>query len=189
MATVLFINACMRGDESRTLQLCKEYLSTKAGYTIEEVNLNELCLAPFTGEKALYRMKKQAEGAWDDPIFSLAKQMTQADEIVIGVPYWDLSFPAALKTYLEYCCVCDITFHYTEEGRPEGLCHSKKLTYITTSGGFIGDKNYGYDYVCGLADMLALGTPRFISAEGLDIIGMDIEAQMNKARQALSHLD
>lgn len=114
--------------------------------------------------------------------------MAEADEIVIGAPYWDLSFPAALKTYLEHCCVCDVTFHYTQEGRPEGLCKSKTLTYITTSGGFIGDKNFGYDYVFGLAEMLSLGNPRFISAEGLDIIGMDIDAQIDKARQAIKEL-
>ena len=93
---------------------------------------------------AMISAQQQAEKNWDDPIFEYAKQMAQADEIVIGTPYWDLSFPAALKTYLEYCCVCDITFHYTNEGRPEGLCKSKTMTYITTSGGFIADKNYGY---------------------------------------------
>ena len=71
---------------------------------------------------------------------------------------------------------------------PEGLCKSKTLTYITTSGGFIGDKNFGYDYVCGLTEMLSLGKPRFISAEGLDIIGMDIDAQIDKARQAIKEL-
>ena len=47
----------------------------------------------------------------------------EADEIVIGAPYWDLSFPAALKTYLEHCCVCDVTFHYTQEGRPEAYAN------------------------------------------------------------------
>lgn len=189
MGTVLFINACMRGKDSNTLKLCQEYLSKKDKDMIEEVTLNELQLAPLTGEKAAYRMEKQAEKNWDDPIFEYAKQMAQADEIVIGTPYWDLSFPAALKTYLEYCCVCDITFHYTNEGRPEGLCKSKTMTYITTSGGFIADKNYGYDYLCGLADMLSLGKTRFISAEGLDIIGMDVEGQMEKARNAISELD
>lgn len=189
MATILFVNACMRGEESRTLTLCREYLNKKSNDTIEEVNLNEIQLSPFTGEKAGYRMLKQSEGAWDDPIFDLAHQMAKADEVVIGAPYWDLSFPAALKTYIEHCCVCDITFHYTHEGRPEGLCKSQKLTYFTTSGGFIADKNFGYDYICGIAEMFDLGETRFVSAEGLDIIGMDIEAQMDKAREAIANLD
>ena len=170
MSTILFVNACMRGNDSRTLSLCKEYLATKTSDDIEEVNLDKLALSPLSGSSAAYRMEKQAEKAWEDPIFTYAKQMAEADEIVIGAPYWDLSFP------------------YTQEGRPEGLCKSKTLTYITTSGGFIGDKNFGYDYVLGLAEMLSLGNPRFISVEGLDIIGMDIDAQIDKARQAIKEL-
>ena len=34
-------------------------------------------------------------------MFDLASQFQQADEIVIAAPYWDLSFPAILKLYLE----------------------------------------------------------------------------------------
>lgn len=37
--------------------------------------------------------------------------------------------------------------------------------------------------------MFDLGETRFVSAEGLDIIGMDIEAQMDKAREAIANLD
>ena len=44
----------------------------------------------------------------------------KADEIVIGAPYWDLSFPAALKVYIEHVSVCDIAFHYTEDAQCEG---------------------------------------------------------------------
>ena len=31
--TVLFVNACLRGDESRTLTLCREYLEGCLLYT------------------------------------------------------------------------------------------------------------------------------------------------------------
>lgn len=189
MSTLLFVNACMRGDESKTLKLCREYLATRTDATITEISLPELNLAPYNAEMVTYRTEKQAAEQWDDSIFDLAKQLAAADEVVIGAPYWDLSFPAALKIYIEHCCVCGITFHYTEDGHCEGLCHSQKLTYITTSGGFIGDKNYGYDYIQGIAEMFDLGETRFVSAEGTDIIGMDVEAQLNEARSALRTLD
>lgn len=55
MATILFVNACMRGGESRTLTLCREYLSKKSNDTIEEVNLNEIQLSSafaFYGRKS-----------------------------------------------------------------------------------------------------------------------------------------
>lgn len=188
MSNVLFINACIRKGASRTLSLCHEYLSRFDKKEVSEVNLESLNLLPFSAELLAKRDALQQEQAWSDPLFDLANQLTQADEVVIGTPYWDLSFPSILKVYLEHICVCGITFHYTEEGRPEGLCRAKSTTYITTSGGFIADKNYGYDYVCGVADMLNLGTTRFVAAEGLDIIGMDIEAQMNKAHTAIKAL-
>ena len=36
--TVLFVNACLRGDESRTLKLCREYL--EGIEDVKEVNLS-----------------------------------------------------------------------------------------------------------------------------------------------------
>lgn len=66
-------------------------------------------------------------------MFDIGKDFAEADEIVIGAPYWDLSFPAALKIYIEHAAVMGVTFHYTEEGRCEGLCRAKHLTYITTA--------------------------------------------------------
>ena len=47
--TVLFVNACLRGDESRTLKLCREYLEGVEG--VKEVNLSELHLEPTTATR------------------------------------------------------------------------------------------------------------------------------------------
>ena len=74
------------------------------------------------------------------------------DVIVIGAPFWDLSFPAALKLYFENVTVSGITFEYSEKGRPVGKCNAKKLYYITTSGGYIGNNNFGVDYVKEIID-------------------------------------
>lgn len=187
--TLLFVNACMRGDESNTLSLCREYLAAHPEADVQEVNLAELNLKPFDGDMVAYRTEKQEAEAWDDPIFDLAHQIANADEVLIGAPYWDLSFPATLKIYIEHCSVCGLTFHYTEDARCEGLCKAKKTTYITTSGGIIGDRNFGYDYLCGIGQMFDLGEMRFVSAEGLDIIGADVEGILEKAREEIRQLD
>ena len=60
-------------------------------------------------------------------MFELARQFAAADQIVIAAPYWDLSFPAALKQYFEQINVLGITFAYTPEGVPKGLCRARKL--------------------------------------------------------------
>ena len=128
--TTLFVNACMRGEASRTLALCREYLERFDD--VVEVDVAALDLKPFDADRVAYRTEKQRAGEWDDPIFSLSRQFAEADDIVIGVPYWDLSFPAAFKTYLEHVSVCELTFHYTEDARCEGICKAKRITYITS---------------------------------------------------------
>lgn len=55
--------------------------------------------------------------------------------------------------------------HYTEEGRPEGLCKAKRLVYITTSGGPCSFANYGFEYLQGIAHMFGIPETHFISAE------------------------
>lgn len=187
MASTLFVNACMRGDLSRTLTLCREYLEHREPIT--EIDLGALNLKPLDGETAARRAELQKAGMWDDPIFDLAKEFAAADEIVIGAPYWDLSFPAALKTYIEYVSVCDIAFHYTEQGQAEGKCAARSLTYITTCGGFVEGANFGYEYISGIASMFGIPETRFVAAEGLDVIGLDVEEQMNKARAVIAKLN
>ena len=183
MSKVLFVNACMREADSRTLKLCREYLLSKE--QVEEVDLTRLYLIPFNAEMVHKRIQLQEAKQWDDPLFDLSRQFCNAEEIVIGAPYWDLSFPAALKVYIEHVSVCDIVFRFTNHGTYEGLCKARHLTYISTSGGFIeSDEDLGYEYMCGIAKMFGIPEVRYVIAQGLDIEGMDIEAQMDKARAA-----
>ena len=43
-----------------------------------------------------------------------ARQFRDADIVVIAAPYYDLSFPSALKNYLEAICCVGLTFYYDE---------------------------------------------------------------------------
>lgn len=185
--TTLFVNACVRGNQSRTLELCREYLAGME--EVVEVDLAKLNLQPFDAERVERRARMEKAGEFDDAIFDLSKQFAEADDIVIGAPYWDLSFPAALKVYIEHVSVCDITFHYTQDARCEGSCKAKRITYITTSGGFVEGANFGYEYLCGIAKMFGIPEVRFVAAEGLDIQGIDVRAQMDKARDQMAKLD
>ena len=89
--TTLFVNACLRGESSRTLILCREYLEHKTD--VVEVNLAELDIRPLDAEKVAYRSEQQRAKNWDDPLFALSKQFAQADEIVVGAPYLGSFFP------------------------------------------------------------------------------------------------
>ena len=123
-------------------------------------------------------------------MLSLARQFASAETVVIAAPYWDLMFPSILKVYLENITVCGITFRYSDKGIPQSLCKAKNLYYVTTSGGFIGANNFGYDYIKALAyGFFGIGNVRFFSAEGLDIYGADVDGIMQKAKKEISDND
>ena len=110
-------------------------------------------------------------------MFSLGRDFASADTIVIAAPYYDLSFPAMLKQYFEQINVLGLTFTYSEAGVPTGLCKAKKLYYITTAGGPILSDDYGFGYVKALANIFyGIRDVYQIKAEGLDIVGADVEA-------------
>ena len=125
---ILFINACVRG-ESRTKRLAEKLLE-KLNRPVEEVRLEDISF-PVANEDFLgMRDSLVSEGSFDNPVFDLARQFSEAETIVIAAPYWDLSFPAALKQYFEQVNVVGITFRYTEEGIPEGLCKRQDILCV-----------------------------------------------------------
>jgi len=77
--TTLFVNACMRGEASRTLALCREYLERFDD--VVEVDVAALDLKPFDADRVAYRTEKQRAGEWDDPIFSLSRQPTTSSSV------------------------------------------------------------------------------------------------------------
>lgn len=175
---ILFVNACVRTD-SRTLVLAKEILKEMQG-EITEVNLNSEGIEPLTGGLLEKREGLIANGEMEDPIFRYAWQFARADEIVIAAPFWDLSFPAILKTYLERITVSGITFHY-RGGNPIGLCKAERLTYVTTAGGPIIE-DYGYSYIRSLArNFYGIRETRAVFAEKLDVCGIRAERLLSDA--------
>ena len=136
MKKVLFVNCCIRRDESRSLKIAKHFLNSldKNEYEIEELCLMEEPLEYFKDSFFEQRERLIAEGKLDHPRFRYAWQFKNADKIVIAAPFWDLSFPALLKVYIENLCVENITFGTTENGL-NGTCKADKLVFITTRGG------------------------------------------------------
>lgn len=177
---ILLINACVR-KESRTKRLADMFLSGKK-HIITEINLSDIEYPKTDEEFLIKRDSLIAEGDFDNPIFALAKQFASADEIVIAAPFWDLSFPSSLKQYFEQINVLGITFKYTPEGIPNGLCKAKRLTYITTAGGNFFPEEFGFGYVKALAEnFYGISDVRLIKAVGLDIVDADTEKILNSA--------
>ena len=194
MKTILFVNACVNQETSRTQRLAYAVLdkmleeAAAAGESaqVEELSLVDAGIEGLSEETLALRSEKAAEKDFSHELFAPARQFREADEVVIAAPYWDLSFPAMLKSYIEQLCVNGLTFSYSEEGIPVGHCLAKRLTYVTTAGGYLGEYNMGYDYVAAVCKLyFGIGESRCISAEGLDIWGNDAEAILADAIAAL----
>ena len=186
MRTLLYINACPRGrGVSRTDRLCRAFLAAlPSDIQVEEVDAT--AVVPITNAELDERDQLVRSGQLDAAPLQLAQQLIRADFLLIGAPYWDLSFPATLKAYLERVSVCGLSFYYNESGQPVGCCRAKRLVYVTTSGGVIGKLNFGYDYVASLFDtLLGVHDAAFVSAEQLDIVGMDPEPALCQAEETL----
>ena len=187
VAMILFINACVR-KQSRTFRLARRLLSRLDGEVVE-VRPHEIAF-PVADEAFLEKRDRLlAASEYGDPMFDLARQFAAADEIVIAAPYWDLSFPAALKQYFELINVVGVTFRYSPEGIPQGLCRAKRLFYVTTAGGPILSDALGYGYVEALAQgYYHIPDVRFVKAVGLDIVGADVEAILRAAEAEIDML-
>lgn len=184
---LLFIDGCISNhNPSRTRILCDYYLQQceRLGWKIQRVDLAALSLQPFNGHTLAERGQAIMEQRFEEQSICLSRQFQQADRIVIGAPYWDLSFPAAVRTYIEQIMTVGITFRYTASG-PEGLCKADQLVWITTSGGLIQGENLGLSYLRGIAQMIGIPETEFFSAQGLDISGADIPARLAEAKEKI----
>ena len=181
---ILLINACVR-EESRTLRLTKHLLAHLDG-AVTEIDLEREALRPLTGETLEAREAILQSGNLEAPMLRYARAFAMADEIVVAAPYWDLSFPAAVKTFFEHVTVTGVTFSYGADGRPIGHCRAKRLFYVMTAGGPIFPPNHGFAYVRDLATMF-YGIPETVcfSTEMLDVVGEDVERRLREAEEQI----
>lgn len=184
MEHILFVNACPR-EGSRTLELARHLLD-KLEAPVEELSLFEENLLPLNGKTLALRDKMIAQGNPEHPIFKYARQFAKADTVVIAAPFWDLSFPSALKIWLEYVMALGVTFRYDENGLSQGLCKAKRLFYVSTAGGPVLPSHMGFDYVDALAkNYFSIPRTMLFSAEDLDVIGADPEAILARAKEQM----
>lgn len=181
---ILFVNACVRKN-SRTKRLAN-FLLNKLDDEVKEINLEKENILPLNNETLGLRTKLIESKDFNNPIFDYAKDFAKADTIVIAAPFWDLSFPSSLKCYIEAINVVGLTFEYSPEGIPYGLCNAKKVYYITTAGGKIFNNEFGFGYIKSLCEnFYGIKDVIFIKAEELDIIGADVENILKKAEDTI----
>ncbi len=186
MKKVLFVDCCIRREQSRSKELADHFLAEikkTEEYEIETLCLMDENLSYFSDGFFFQREHLLEEGKTDHPRFRYAHQFAEADKIVIAAPFWDLSFPALLKVYIENLCVDGITFHTDETGL-HGLCKADHMVYLTARGAFYTDSplEQGSRYLEQMAVFFGIDQYDCVAAEGLDIGAWPVAELMDKAK-------
>ena len=181
MKKLLYIDACIRDEMSRTKQIATPIVEAlKQKYEVQTLVINDLDLSIVKKEL----ITKRNNGVIDPQVMSWAESVRDADRIVIAAPFWDMSFPAALKNFLELCSIFNVTFK-SDEKTCYGNCKAEKMLYITTRGMDIstGDVlEQGTPYLKAISWLWGIGPMQVISAQNMDYISeKEIEERINKA--------
>lgn len=192
MSNILRIDASMRkgGSVSREVsdllisQISDEHTEVTIRDLIDGVSLiNEGWIgANFTDSSERTNEQKAALAESD----ALISEIQLADTLVIGLPIYNFSAPAAFKAWIDQICRARVTFKYTENG-PVGLLENKKAYVVVTSGGVpLGS---AYDFLTGwtkqVLGFIGISDVTLIDASGLNI---DAEAAIARAKDHIAQL-
>ena len=186
MTNALYIDCCIRGELSRTKQLGEAFLAElqRSGkHDIERLTLMDEPLVPLSNGFFWQREKLLEQGDLDHPRFRYAHQFQQAERIIIAAPFWDLSFPALLKIYIENLCVQGITFDCSETGGCFGTCRAEKMLFLTTRGGSMegNPMDNGTKYLGDMAKFFGIPVFEHVAADGLDMGLEPVETILSRA--------
>lgn len=165
---LVVIDACVRQDQSRTWRIAEPIVDAlMKRYETTVYHLPEMeYIVPLNPGT----FKERGNGETPQWAVDCAKTIAEADRILIAAPFWDMSFPAVLKAFIEQTSLYDITF--ADNGKEcVGLCKCETVLYITTRGMDIstGDPlEQATPYLKALSRLWGLGDIICISAQKMD---------------------
>lgn len=181
MKKLLYIDACIRDEESRTKRIAEPIVKAlEKKYDVQRFVLNDMDLEIV--QRNLIR--RRLNGMIDATVMSWAETVRDADRIVIAAPFWDMSIPAALKNFIELCSILDVTFK-TNDKTCYGNCKAEKLLFITSRGMDIptGDvREQATSYLKALSWLWGIGPMQVVSAQNMDYASAnEIEEKIKEA--------
>ncbi|MCR9120940.1 MAG: NAD(P)H-dependent oxidoreductase [Phyllobacteriaceae bacterium] len=192
MAHILSVQSSARdeGSQSRTLsaELIDSLGGGTAGNTIIVRDLAEP--VPQIDEKWLGANWTPADERSDEQARALTlsdtliSELEAADTIVIGVPVYNFSVPAALKAWIDQIARAGRTFRYTETG-PQGLLEGKRAFVVVASGGVPVDSpvDFATPYMRHVLGFVGITDVTVIAA---DRLVQNADDSLATARQAIA---
>ena len=183
MEKLLYIDSCIRDEVSRTKKIATPIINKlKERYDVETLVINDLNLTIV--KKDL--VNNRTNGIIDEEVLSWANKVSKADRIVIAAPFWDMSIPAALKSFIELCSIINVTFA-SDDKTCFGICNCKKLLYITTRGMNIktnSELDQATPYLKAMSYLWGLGDVSVVAAYNVDY--SNEEEINNKIKKAIN---
>lgn len=197
MSKVLYIKANIKPEgKSRTYSISDEFINEyKKNNPNDEVitlDLYKEGIDFLRGEDLSVVFGPKNEESRNHKVLNYAYQFKEADKYVIAAPMWNLSIPAILKAYIDYVSVTGITFKYTAEG-PVGLCEGKEALFVSSRGGDYSNNvtsnfEMGERYLRTIFAFFGIKDFKTITAENVDVQGIDVEKIINEAKDKADKL-
>lgn len=188
--TILHIDASARREGSTSRDLSDRIVKhLEAGRIIRRDLAVPLPLLTEDWINANFTATDQRDAVQRDQLAlsdELVAELQKADTIVIGLPIYNFSVPAAFKAWIDLVARVGLTFSYNEDG-PKGLLEGKRAVLAIASGGTaVGSE---VDFTTSYAKHV-LG---FIGIQDVDIVAadqmaLDAEAALSNAHKAVSEL-
>jgi FMN-dependent NADH-azoreductase len=166
MKRLFYIDSCLRsGSKTKRIADALIYrLSDK--YEVDTIRLSEYDFPVVKNDI----LNERSNGYVPEEYVQIARKIAAADRLVISAPFWDMSFPSALKVFLENMSLFNVTFASNEK-ECYGLCKAEKVLYITTRGMNIktGDEmEQATPYIKAISKLWGLGELHVIAAQNMD---------------------
>lgn len=143
MANILNIKTSITGENSVSNQLSQAVIHQLLEKNPEsKVVVRDLALEPiphleihhFNASRLTDEERSEEQKEASKHSDQSLKEIQEADIIVIGVPFYNFTFPSTLKSWIDSISVAGKTFSYAD-GTPKGLLENKKIYLNVAAGG------------------------------------------------------
>lgn len=189
---VLLVNSSSRTQDSVTRYLTNQVIEQlRQRHGIKGLTVRDLAASPlpvidgkwvesnFTREDDRSELQRAVLAQSDE----LVEEVKAADVIVLGIPIYNFSVPAAMKAWIDLVARAGLTFRYTSQG-PVGLLEGKQAFVAIASGGVPVDSaiDFATPYIRHVLGFIGIKNVKVIAAERMNV---DSEGSRRKAEQQI----
>lgn len=198
MPTLLQITTSIFGAQGESSQLvehhARHWLASNPGGRVIARDLGDGSLPHLSAkrfqafltaeEDRSDEQRKHAEASQE-----LINELASADEVVIGLPMYNLGIPSGFKAWFDHIGRAGVTFRYTENG-PQGLLKDRPVTVLATRGGMYAgtEKDSQTSHVRDFFGLIGISSLEFVYAEGLNVSDEQKDKALTDAADAIHRI-